>query len=200
MPKAKRRSARGATIPITTSSEALHTQDGQNNIIAQDAQPSTSTTLSLHTDGISVELRRFVTGIVQSSVEELRRELRNEIRKVSNPPKISNPAPLTVRPSEIADAYAEINPSARSFQQLGENLPVTASLSSFCQADGGFSPDVPASFVSSIQAGEFFDLSKLLPENLHAVAYHDNSTFKLTVGGRLDLVSSEREVPESKDH
>ncbi len=61
---------------------------------------------------------------MQSSVEELGRELRNEIRKVSNPPGIRDPAPLTVLPSQIADAYAEINRSATSFQRLGESLPV----------------------------------------------------------------------------
>ena len=67
---------------------------------------------------------------------------------------------------------------------LGRQLPINSvpAIANFSSLNGGFTPDVPASFVTTIQSGEFSDLSKLLPENLIGIAHQDKDTLQLSMG------------------
>ena len=51
-----------------------------------------------------------------------------------------------------------------------------------------FYPAVQANFAKAIQNGEFFDLSKLLPRNLHKVAISpDEGVFSVSTGSNSEL-------------
>ena len=84
--------------------------------------------------------------------------------------------------------FASIEEDHNLLEVLGHQLPINSvpaaapAIEKFSSFNGGFTPDFPASFVTTIQSGEFFDLSKLLPENLHGFAHHDKDALQLSMG------------------
>ena len=66
--------------------------------------------------------------------------------------------------------------------QANEALPICTLPFS---VDGGLS-EIPQQMTTTIQRGEFFDLSQLLPENLHQVVYEVKESDNLAI---LRLVS-----------
>ena len=87
--------------------------------------------------------------------------------------------------------FAPMVEAMHDLEALGEGLPfprlpATALSSSVTAFENGFTPDIPATFVHTIQSREFFEMSKLLAENLHGQAALTDS-FHLAVGSDSTL-------------
>ena len=92
--------------------------------------------------------------------------------------------PSPAEPVISSQAAPSSQPSTSS---QAENA--TQPLSTTYFSDGGFIPEIPSSYVKQIQAGEFFDLAKRLPQNLQRAVteIHDNKRFQLSVGLNSEL-------------
>lgn len=89
-------------------------------------------------------------------------------------------APPAPRPSSYAALPIQIEGTLHN--------PTSATSShSASSVDGGFTPEIPASYVRLIQNGEFFDLAKLLPQNLQRLSTFENENVSLMVGPNSEL-------------
>ena len=219
MPKetstANRRSVRSFTRASTISSQL---SASSSNVDGGQGASSGAAPVTTPSTTVPDNVKTLVTDIVKSSMAELSRELKESLQpflqreqapvpQESTPPSIASNVMMTQH-----SPFTGMAPVATSLHSLGAQLPfqtmsanatslehpTTASApASFSSFDGGFTPDVPASFVQNIQSGEFFDLSKLLPENFHSLAKKDNS-YHLSMGEDSMLCFKQGKEPKKK--
>ncbi len=167
-----RRSQRNSTRASTLSSRP-------------DVEPSQELVANdVNADGnglLNTEMRKEITELVKTVVQDSLRDATKEISRqlLANSNSSDNGQSITQNQSALSVQEPAQDPTSAcaSFQVMGAQMPFQSA------SPDGFTPEIPATFIKSIQSGEFFDLSKLLPENLHGFsAQADTQSFHLALG------------------
>ena len=211
----QRRSARSTTLASTTSSSTsrttavappasgVHTTPSTSNLqpttsssgiqsVPSFARASSSPTTTLqHETSFSNEQIAKIQSLIQSTLRDTVEEVTTKAAQAAtalagiqqqscNTGAESASAPPAPRPASYAALPIQIEGTLHN--------PTSATSShSASSVDGGFTPEIPASYVRSIQNGEFFDLAKLLPQNLQRLSTFENENVSLMVGPNSEL-------------
>eukprot|EP00112_Aurelia_sp_Birch-Aquarium-sp1_P019579 Seg4868.3 transcript_id=Seg4868.3/GoldUCD/mRNA.D3Y31 product="hypothetical protein" protein_id=Seg4868.3/GoldUCD/D3Y31 len=146
---------------------------------------------------------KTVESIVKASITEAMSELKDLLKQQpSHPPSATNVLLQQRQQPHAANSSVSLPPNLphsrapttlpelMAFERLGATPFATQSDISSFSVDGGFTPEIPQTYVRAIQSGEFFDIAKLLPENLQkmtsdvgdgplAITMDSNSQLKL---------------------
>ncbi len=186
-PVTKRRSERSVTRASSLSSRsvAASTRPNPDSSVERAENAAGSSTTEALPANLSEEIKNLVSSAVQESVRELQANLASQLQPPQN-----HFAPMA-QTLQTLEALGEDTPQPNlSLRASGPNSGTTS-------FDGGFTPEIPAAFVNTIQAGEFFDLSKLLSENLHGLVALGDS-FHLAVGSDSTLRVQKGFSPKKK--
>ena len=213
---AQRRSARATTRASTTSSgsqtnqpeSAANQPEGERVGPPRPDPPAIQTRngnqLEAATAVFTANQVRSVENIVKASITEAMSELKELLKQQCQKapiPATSVPVEQPQQPQAASSSVSPPNPIPLSqapttlpelmaFERLGATPFATqsdTSTSSF-SVDGGFTPEIPQAFVRAIQSGEFFDISKLLPENLQKITSDvGDDPLAITIDGNSQL-------------
>ena len=194
MPPIRRRSIRQGTVASTRSTEAGSGSTSTNSNV-QSSQSSNSMVDNIpqqvpesrssrsNSPNEESALRTLVQQVVKESLNEITTEIAG---------KAARAATQIMQQQRTGVTQSQLCPPAVTTQLGSQEISHQASFSSptaearpqdpewkndFC-----FAPTVPASYIKSIQNGEFFDLNKLLPENLQGMNQVDSQSLKLVIG------------------
>ena len=200
MPKGKagrpRRNVRAATRAIAATSIAEDNPTADDEVRVEPIQAALNVQPR---DEFSqeqlIKISEIVNNAVRSSLSEVAtKAARSAVDLVRSAPD-QQPTVLATTNSQPILNVVQFLPSAPSSSSIAAatNLhPVFASQSSPSQGiqSAGFTPEIPAAYVRAIQLGEFFYLSKLLPENLLRMSFmneSDGNDVSLVVGPNQEL-------------
>ena len=102
----------------------------------------------------------------------------------------TQPPANSVQRTENSTGLPGTLPDLFAFERLGSTFssPPTQPGSASFNVDGGFTPEIPSSYIRAIQSGEFFDIEKLLPENMHKISCEvGDGALSITVGSNSEL-------------
>eukprot|EP00112_Aurelia_sp_Birch-Aquarium-sp1_P026059 Seg90.11 transcript_id=Seg90.11/GoldUCD/mRNA.D3Y31 product="hypothetical protein" protein_id=Seg90.11/GoldUCD/D3Y31 len=151
------------------------------------SQPFTTEQTAAITALVSIAIRDALAGLNQASTARPRDE---QSFVVSPPTRSDDP---TTCPA-VERSFGNI---CSNFESLGAHC--LEEQSSAASASYDQTTEVPAAYIKAIQSGEFFELSKLLPKNLHKMQIDsDENEFSLSVGKNSELKLSKRSPRHSK--
>eukprot|EP00794_Sanderia_malayensis_P009416 gene9416-biopygen7547 len=192
MPKSKsskhsiRRSTRPSTAVTTASSWPSGTIEA--NMEASTTEPafavmpgpavpgpssSASTASAEHPGAVAsnalnpIELGQIVQTAIEGSLATIVRELMTANKPPQTDVPASTPQPVSLETSHLPSSSAPPMPATHTIN--------------------AFSPEISSSLVRQIQSGEFFELSKLVPENVHKVSPPALQKFSICMGDDNDL-------------
>ena len=105
----------------------------------------------------------LIENVVQNAVQTIIPDVAHQAAEAAM--ALANKSNTNARTQQAAQT---IEAECNCFERIG--FSATPATQPNDASDGMFNPAVPANFIKGIQNGEFFDLSKLLPRNLHKVA------------------------------
>ncbi len=197
-------------MPKSSSRRSKHTSTRASTLSSRpeaETEPE-STKQQNDQSGLNLptEMRNEITELVKTVVKESLKEATTELTKQLLANNVGGNSISGNSISPISSANQNDNATALpghepSFQRISTEYAAMGSQMPFqiAPADGGFTPEIPASYITSIQSGEFFYLSKLLPENLHGfTASLDSQSFHLAVGENSTLKLSSNYAPKKK--
>ena len=188
MPKDKtpkpRRSARAATQASTRSTRATSSNDEGNG--GQPASPPLNITRQIleqeaekshFSDEQLAQISSLVSNAVRESLSEVAQRAAKSAVELSSQ-QISHSSQGRAMPASAEPFLPpQVSIAPSSYDQ---SLPDRS----------GFTPEIPSAYVRSIEAGEFFNLSKLLPENLMRLSFDnklENGDISLVMGPNQEL-------------
>ena len=204
MPKEKRvsnprRSARITTQASTASSAVADSVANMASDQASEAPNVSKTTANINEPSSALTTSQItaIQTIVQTSLAEAMVELKAMIKNANPEPAKSGqptnsiqPSANSAQPTENSTGLPGTLPDLFTFERLGFafSSPPTQPGSTRFNVDGGFTPEIPSSYIQAIQRGEFFDIEKLLPENMHKISCEvGDGALSITVGSNSEL-------------
>eukprot|EP00794_Sanderia_malayensis_P004937 gene4937-biopygen4007 len=166
MPKAsvgkERRSRQNTTMASTKTSASTARNEP--------SEPSSSTATTESTSQLSEDNVQQIRAIVEESMEASLSRVAREAAQAAVELTLAN---RSTPPTALENTIIT-QPSIDEFERLGRaSIPINGNQQRSQAINGGFTPEIPNAYVRSIQGGEFFEISKLLPENLYQL---DNSS------------------------
>ncbi len=127
----------------------------------------------------------MIENVVQNTVQTIVPDVAQQAAEAAVALAMATKSSMQTQP-----AAQTLEAECNGFERIG--ISTTAVMTDVTQAnetnEDVFNPAVPANFIKAIQNGEFFDLSKLLPRNLHKVAMSlDEGEFSVSIGPNSEL-------------
>ena len=171
MPKERasrpRRSVRSSTRASTASSNAVAIDPVVEEVREEPGQAAQNLQQTGADEFSQVQLKKIaemVNNAVRNNLTEVASRAARTALDLARSAPTNVPSP-TLQQAGNSEQLTTPTTSSTSLAAAINSSPF-ASQSSHGVQSSGFTPEIPATYVRSIQMGEFFDLSKLLPENL----------------------------------
>eukprot|EP00794_Sanderia_malayensis_P017084 gene17084-biopygen14382 len=187
MPKAsvgkERRSRRNTTMASTMASATTARNEP--------SEPSSSAATTESTSQLSEDNVQQIRAIVEESMEASLSRVAREAAQAAVELTLANRSTPPTAPENTIITQ----PSIDEFERLGRaSIPINGNQHRSQAIDGGFTPEIPNAYVRRIQGGEFFEISKLLPENLYQLdnSSPDYNNVSLSMGPNSELRLTKR--------
>eukprot|EP00794_Sanderia_malayensis_P012898 gene12898-biopygen10284 len=155
------------------------------------SEPSSSAATTESTSQLSEDNVQQIRAIVEESMEASLSRVAREAAQAAVELTLANRSTPPTAPENTIITQ----PSIDEFERLGRaSIPINGSQHRSQAIDGGFTPEIPNAYVRSIQGGEFFEISKLLPENLYQLdnSSPDYNNVSLSMGPNSELRLTKR--------